>query len=212
MFTGLIEEVGEIRTVRHIAGGLHISVASRVVLDGVSVGDSINIDGACQTVVDYDENGFTVEAVGDTITKTIFRNYRAGRAVNLERSLRADSRLGGHFVQGHVNGVGVVERFERVGENYSLVVNVPDDLERYIVAEGSIAFDGISLTVAELDGTRVRASIIPETARATTLHHKAAGAEMNVEVDIIGKYVEKFLAKQGQQQSSFGEKLAQWGY
>jgi riboflavin synthase len=178
----------------------------------MAIGDSINLDGACQTAVEIGTGWFEVEAVGDTLEKTVFRNYTTGRAVNLERSVTPQTRLGGHFVQGHVNGIGNVTRFEPIGENWTLVVRVPEALERYVVPEGSIALDGISLTVAGLAGREVRISVIPQTVKMTTLRDRATGDEMNVEVDILGKYVEKFIAARTGTGNELEQKLAEWGY
>lgn len=212
MFTGLVEEIGTVDEVRRISGGLRLRVRAAIVPEGMAEGDSINVDGACQSVVAHGESWFEVEAVGDTLEKSVLRNYRPGRQVNLERSLTPQSRLGGHFVQGHVNGIGRITRLEQLGENYALVVRVPEELERYLVQEGSVAFDGISLTVAEVHGPDVRISVIPQTVKTTTLKNRAAGAEVNVEVDILAKHVEKLIAARFGERDALGAKLAAWGY
>lgn len=212
MFTGLVEEVGSVQSIRRISGGLRLRISAHTVLEDMAIGDSINLDGACQTAVEIGTGWFEVEAVGDTLEKTVFRNYTTGRAVNLERSVTPQTRLGGHFVQGHVNGIGNVTRFEPIGENWTLVVRVPEALERYVVPEGSIALDGISLTVAGLAGREVRISVIPQTVKMTTLRDRATGDEMNVEVDILGKYVEKFIAARTGTGNELEQKLAEWGY
>ena len=169
MFTGLIEEIGKIASVIPIAGGKKITISARNILDDLEIDHSVSVDGVCLTVVSHDKNGFTVDAVGETLTKSLIRFYKKGDHVNLERAMRLTDRLGGHFVQGHVNGIAIVTRKEQRGENWYLEVRIPDYLERYVISEGSIAINGISLTIAYLDGTNVGISVIPHTYNNTTL-------------------------------------------
>lgn len=172
MFTGLIEEVGTLARIETIAGGKRLFITARRVLKDARVDDSIAVNGVCLTVVRLANNGFWVDAVGETLTKTTVGSWTIGQALNLERALRLADRLGGHLVQGHVNGVGRVVALQKLGENYALDVEVPTELLRYIILEGSIALDGISLTVARLQGNRVGISVIPHTMQATNLSTK----------------------------------------
>lgn len=194
MFTGIVEEVGAVRRVTTITGGVEMWVTCRLILDDLRVSDSVAIDGVCQTVTRRDTEGFCVQAVGETLEKTTLGSFRPGRSVNLERSLRPDSRMGGHFVQGHVQGVGTVAELVPRGAGYLLVIAPPMDLMRYIAREGSIAIDGVSLTVAEVRDDRFSINLIPYSADATTLARFSPGDRVNIEVDIIGRYVERFLS------------------
>ncbi len=216
MFTGIVEEVGVIRETARIAGGVRITVAARKVLEELEIGDSISLDGACQTVVTRTSETFAVEAVGETLAKTTLGGYRSGRRINLERATKAGGRLGGHIVQGHINGTARIAALTRGGDHFLLEVQMPEKLGRYIVAEGSIAVDGVSLTVACLQGAQVGIRVVPHTACQTTLGDKRAGEPVNVEVDILARYMEKLLSatdgldnRTGQ---NIGEKLTRWGY
>ncbi len=194
MFTGLIEEVGRVRARRPIDGGIRLQIEAQAVSADLKSGDSIAVNGVCLTVVAQHEAGFAAEAVGETLQKTNLDNLQVGDPVNLERPLRVGDRLGGHFVQGHVNGTAPVRTWTRRGENYWLEVELPPALSRYVIPEGSIALDGISLTVARLNGHVVGINIIPHTAKNTNLKYKKPGDRVNVEVDLIAKYVERLLA------------------
>ncbi|MHB2150507.1 riboflavin synthase [Calditrichota bacterium LG25] len=193
MFTGLIEEVGTLTHSKTINGGKRLLVSAQKILDSTRVDDSIAVNGVCLTVTELTAGGFWVDAVGETLNKTTIKNWRLGQKVNLERALRLSDRLGGHLVQGHVNAVGRTTRLEKMGENYWWEVEVPQTLMKYVIAEGSIALDGISLTVARLNGNRVGLSIIPHTYRHTALRFHQVGAMVNVEVDVIARYVERLL-------------------
>ena len=195
MFTGIIEETGEIKKVLPIAGGKRIYISASKILDDVSIDDSVCINGVCLTVIKKENDGFWIDAVGETLKKTTFSNLRYPSLVNLERSLRLNDRLGGHFVQGHVNGIGTISEIVKRGENYLLKIDVPESLEKYLINEGSIAIDGISLTIAFTEKDRVNISIIPHTWQNTTLQFKNIGDSVNIEVDVIAKYVEKLITK-----------------
>ena len=195
MFTGIIEETGEIKKVLPIAGGKRIYISASKILDDVSIDDSVCINGVCFTVIKKENDGFWIDAVGETLKKTTFSNLRYPSLVNLERSLRLNDRLGGHFVQGHVNGIGTISEIVKRGENYLLKIDVPESLEKYLINEGSIAIDGISLTIAFTEKDRVNISIIPHTWQNTTLQFKNIGDSVNIEVDVIAKYVEKLITK-----------------
>ena len=193
MFTGLIEEVGTIRAVVNRGGWRRFTLAARTVLDGLSVDDSVAVSGVCLTVIALGENSFQVEAVAETLRKTTLESWQTGRRVNLERSLRLVDRLGGHLVQGHVDDVGrVVDMQTEPGRLVSF--ELPTHLEKYVIAEGSIAIDGVSLTVARLRENIATVSLIPHTLQKTTLAELQVGSKVNIEVDVIGKYIEKLIA------------------
>ena len=210
MFTGLIEEIGKISLIRSIAGGKKISISAQHILDDLEVDHSVCIDGVCLTVVAYDHKGFTVDAVGETLSKSLAANYRLGDRVNLERALRLSDRLGGHFVQGHVNGTGHITKIEQRGENWYYELQIPPELQRYVIPEGSIAVNGISLTVAYLDGINVGISVIPHTYDNTTLQFTRVGHKVNIETDFLGRYIENFLQSSKNRMSE--EWLKKLGY
>jgi len=197
MFTGIIEEIGKISNIQHIAGGMRIKISSSKILDGISIDDSICVSGVCLTAIKVEDDGFWVDAVGATLEKTTFSKIQLSVPVNLERSLKLNDRLGGHFVQGHTNGIGTILEINKLGENYFLKIEVDKNLERYLIDEGSITIDGISLTIAELDGSKVGISIIPHTWQNTAIQTKKIGDKVNVETDVLAKYIEKLVRKNG---------------
>ncbi len=197
MFTGIVEEIGRVRRVRPIGGGREIWIDCSRVLDDLAISDSIAVDGVCQTVTAVDGRGFAVQALGETLEKTTLSRFGAAREVNLERSLRPGDRIGGHFVQGHVQATGSVVALTPRGDGYLFAVEVAEGLGRYIVREGSIAVDGVSLTIASWDGAVFTVNLIPFSAGHTTLGRRTTGDDVNIEVDIIGRYVERFLARSG---------------
>lgn len=193
MFTGLIESVGRVGQVRPAADGVRL-VLSTDLSGELTPGESLAVNGVCLTVVETGADGVHADISPETARVTTLGSLTPGAMVNLERSLRADARIGGHFVQGHVDGTGKIERIERSGDSYRFTVSVPSELQPYIVQRGSIAIDGISLTVAALAGNRVDVQIVPFTWEHTNLHAAAEGAPVNVECDILGKYVARVLA------------------
>ena len=195
MFTGIIEEIAKIEKTKPIAGGLSIKIGAIKILDDISVNDSICVDGVCLTVTNFDNSGFWVDAVGATLEKSTFASVRPSSYVNLERSVRLNDRLGGHLVQGHVNGIGTISEIQKLGENYLLQITVPENLKKYLIREGSIAVNGISLTIADLDKNLISISIIPHTWQNTNLRHKKVNDKVNIEIDVLAKYVEKLLTK-----------------
>jgi len=194
MFTGLIEELG---TVTGLTRGTvcRLSVMAPATAAGVAIGDSVAINGACLTVTAISGGGLTFDAVPETLSRTTLGDLRPGDAVNLESSLKAGEPLGGHFVQGHVDGVGTVVSSRSLGESRVIRINAPRDVLRYVVEKGSIAVDGISLTVASCDTVGFAVAVIPHTLESTTLHSRRAGDRVNLEADILGKYVEKMLGR-----------------
>jgi riboflavin synthase len=195
MFTGIVEEIGRIEKTTPIAGGLTYKINAAKILEDINVNDSICVDGVCLTVTDTRQNYFLVDAVGATLEKTTFSGVQINDAVNLERSVKLNDRLGGHLVQGHVNGIGKITWIKKLGENYLIKIIIPGELERYLIKEGSIAINGISLTIAELEKNEISISIIPHTWENTNLKYKKENDSVNVEVDILAKYMEKLLSK-----------------
>jgi riboflavin synthase len=194
MFTGIVEETGRVASADRHGGLLVARVAARLVLAGLEGGGSIAVDGCCLTAVDVDGEGFTCELTGETLARTAFaERLRPGSRVNLERPLRADGRFDGHLVQGHVDGVGKVRALDRQGDGAQLEVTLPKRLERYVVEKGSIAVDGVSLTVAGVAPGLFRVALIPYTLDHTSLGQARVGGPVNLEVDMIAKYVERLL-------------------
>lgn len=205
MFTGLVEELGVVREVAAAPAGCALTVACEEVCDGLAVGDSVSVSGCCLTVTALaDDGAFVAEVMGETLARTTLGGLAAGEAVNLERPLRADGRLGGHIVQGHVDGVGEVRAVEPRGDGPDgwtlLAVQLPAALGPYVVEKGSIAVDGVSLTLAgvgdEHGAAIVEIGVIPHTSAITTLGRRRPGDRVNVEVDLIAKYVERLLGAQ----------------
>jgi len=211
MFTGLVEEIG---TVKSRTGGAvaRLVIASSRVIGDVSVGDSVSVSGVCLTVTSIGDGELTFDAVPETLSRSTLTDLRPGDRVNLEASLRAGKMIGGHFVQGHVDGVGTVESIRRLGESAEARVNAPPAILRYVVEKGSIAVDGISLTVASVDEAGFAVAVIPHTLEVTTLGLKRPGDGVNLEVDVIGKYVEKFLAGRGESPGVTEELLREAGF
>lgn len=195
MFTGIIESVGEIAAIDESAEFRTIRVRAGSILDGVASGASIAVNGVCLTVRTFDPGSFTADLSRETLERTSLKSLRAGTTVNLERPMRADGRFGGHIVQGHVDGVGKIRSFDRDGDNWNLQVEVPEAGLRYIVEKGSIAIDGISLTVAALKASVLEVAIIPHTLENTNLRQAKAGDAVNLEFDVIAKYVERMLSR-----------------
>lgn len=195
MFTGLIEERGEIVEIRKFNGGLEFDIEANLVLSDLAIDHSIAVNGACQTVVAHNKNRFTVQAIAETLEKTNFKSYNIGTKVNLERAMKANDRLGGHFVQGHVNGVGEFTSLEHRGENKLMGITLPVELAKYCIREGSICIDGISLTIASISKNSIHLSIIPHTWSVTNLAQRRIGDMLNVEVDMMAKYIYQFMQK-----------------
>ena len=189
MFTGIIEELGEIEEVRRGGDAVRLSIRAEKVIDGTKVGDSIDVNGVCLTVVEISGRSFRVDVVRETMKKTALRGLRRGDRVNLERALRVGERVGGHFVTGHVDGVG---KIVRKGGGI-VVIEAPAEIIGYVFQRASIAVDGISLTVQNTYGNRFEVAVIPHTALVTTLGFKGVGASVNLEVDMLSKQVETSL-------------------
>jgi riboflavin synthase len=193
MFTGIVEELGTVEAVEPLGDAVRLSVRASTVLDGVRLGDSIAVNGCCLTVAGVDGPVWTADVMQETLDKTSLLGTEAGDRVNLERAATPETRLGGHLVQGHVDGVGTLVR-RSPSEHWEVVeFSLPTTLSRYLVEKGSITVDGVSLTVVEAGATSFTVSLIPETLRRTTLGLRAVGDRVNLEVDVIAKYVERLL-------------------
>ena len=193
MFTGIIEELGTVKGVRRQSEGIRLSVTAKLVMDGMKTGDSIAVNGVCLTVTEFDNISFTADVSGETVKRSNLGKHRAGDKVNLERPMKLSDRLGGHLVAGHVDGIGVVRGVERKGGMLLFTFEVPTEVQQYLIQKGSIAIDGISLTVNKVNGNRYTVTVIPHTADMTTLGFKKTGDMVNLEADMIGKYVERFI-------------------
>lgn len=197
MFTGLVEERGTVARIEPRPGGRRLWIRAARVLEDARVGDSIAVSGCCLTVIESAAGEFAVEAVPETLRRTTLGALAEGDAVNLERALRFDQRLGGHLMQGHVDGVAVVSASAPEGEGRRLTLELPEALGRFVAEKGSIAVDGVSLTVAACEGTRCEIALIPHTLVETTAGDYAPGRRVNVEVDLMARYVARLLEETG---------------
>jgi riboflavin synthase len=203
VFTGLIEEIGEITRVQESPEGRRIRIRAPKVRSGLSRGDSLSVNGVCQTVAMLTEvASVEVVAVEETLRRTTLANLAPGGRVNLERPLRLGDRLGGHWVNGHVDGTAKIEEVGTRGRDFSFRIGLPSDLARYVVEKGSIAVDGVSLTVGRVEDRSFRVHVIPETRRETLFGSYRAGDQVNLEVDVLAKYVERILGSSGADASS----------
>ena len=214
MFTGIIEELGHVASIGVKGQQRRLTVASSRLVKELKQGDSISVSGVCLTAIDISKSSFTCDLAQETWLRTSFSRLKPNAPVNLELPMRANGRFDGHIVQGHVDGVGRVLSFEPVpdGNDYVLQINIPSELRRYIVAKGSLAIEGISLTVAAIEGTNVRVAIIPHTAEVTNLRSLGSGDPVNLEVDVIAKYVERMIGAQKAESSITLEKLVRAGF
>ena len=190
MFTGIIEELGKVRQITTNK----IQIECHQVLDDIKLGDSIAVNGVCLTVTDIEKNSFTADVSQETMNVTMLENLEFGDYVNLERAMMADGRFGGHIVSGHIDGRGRYKGLSRDGKFYNLQIELPLECEKYVVKKGSITINGISLTIANVNGNIIECAIIPHTYENTNLKTLKSGDFVNVEVDILAKYIEKFLS------------------
>jgi riboflavin synthase len=193
MFTGLIEEIGRVYGIAKSAKSAKITIEAKTVLDGVKLGDSICVSGVCLTVTEFDSEKFSVDVMAESMRRSNLKDLKKGDDVNLERALKVSDRLGGHIVSGHIDGTGKIEAYEKEDNAVWITVSAAPELLKYIIEKGSIAIDGVSLTVASVDNETFRVSIIPHTKDVTTLLRKQPGQEVNLECDMIGKYIEKLM-------------------
>ena len=196
MFTGLVEEAGVVEKIDRKSRAIELIVRSKICSRDAKLGDSIAVNGCCLTITRITKKGnqklLQFDLLQETWDRTNFASVKPGSLVNLERSLRAGDRMGGHFVTGHIDGVGKIARWEKSGQDYVLEISAPAEVMRYVIFKGSIAVDGISLTVAAVTKNKFRLWIIPHTYEVTALHQRKAGDVVNLEADMVGKYVEKF--------------------
>jgi len=201
VFTGIVEELGEVVGIEPDGSGARIRIRGPLVAAGATRGDSIAVNGVCLTVTATADGEFSADVMGETLARSSLGSLQPGAEVNLERPLRPDGRLGGHIVQGHVDGTGTVVAREPAGSWHTVRISIPPQLARYLVEKGSVAVDGISLTISALGGETAgswfEVSLIPETLTRTTLGRKQPGEVVNLEVDMIAKYVERLLAESG---------------
>ena len=194
MFTGIIEEMGSVKALRRDGSAARLTVSASIVLGGTVIGDSICVNGVCLTVVDLAKDGFSADVAVETLRVTNLGELKIGVNVNLERALQLSARIGGHLVSGHVDAVGRIREKREEGNGWRIFIDAPEAVLRYVIRKGSIAIDGISLTVADVDKSGFSIAMIPHTAKLTTLGFKAGGDSVNLETDIIGKYVERLLS------------------
>jgi len=197
MFSGIVEEMGAIQKIEKGLAGAKFSILASVILDDLQVGDSVSVSGACLTVTKIEGQSFSVDVSTETLNCTIFGQITVGTPVNLERAMKLNARMGGHMVTGHVDGIGALRAREQDGNAIYLTVEAPEDIMRYCVAKGSITIDGISLTINAVKDRSFAVAIIPHTAKVTTMGLKQIGDAVNLESDLIGKYVERRLQANG---------------
>lgn len=193
MFTGIVEEVGTLKAIRKGAHSAVLEIQAKVVLEDIHLGDSIAVNGVCLTATSFSPSGFTADVMHETLNRSALSALRPGSRVNLERAMAANGRFGGHIVAGHVDGVGTVRRIEKDDNAIWYTIAARPEILRYVVEKGSITIDGISLTVARVDSDSFAISAIPHTVSVTVLADRKPGDQVNLETDIVGKYVEKLL-------------------
>ncbi len=197
MFTGLIQDIGEIQSLQPKGGGVSLTIRTQLDSRAMKIGDSISVDGVCLTIAKLSSRTLTVEVSPETLRRTTLTSAKNGQSVNLELALKMSDFLGGHLVAGHVDGTGKIEEIAPEGNSLRYRFGVPPEIGRYLIEKGSVAVDGISLTVAECRDQEFSVSVIPYTAEKTTLGRKKVGDRVNLENDLIGKYVEKFIRQSG---------------
>lgn len=195
MFTGIIEELGTVKEFSLNGNNALISIDCGVVLDDTKIGDSIAINGVCQTVINLDKNSFSAQVSAETLSVTNFSKLKKGDKVNLERALTLNKRLGGHIVQGHIDGIAKLKYVEQLSDFYNLKFEVTKELANQLVKKGSVTINGISLTLADVTNSEISIAIIPHTFENTTLKYLKTGDFVNLEVDILAKYIENFLSR-----------------
>jgi riboflavin synthase len=214
MFTGIVEEVGRVTRIEQRGENRRITVAAAKVTNELKTGDSVAVSGVCLTALDIKPGSFCADLAPETWERTSFSRMREGALVNLELPMKADGRFGGHIVQGHVDGVGKLISLERIAdsENWWLRIELPEEVEKYTVFKGSICIEGISLTVAKLEGRACTVAIIPHTVEMTNLNSLRPGDLVNLEADLIAKYVEKMMNREPAESSLTVEELVQQGF
>ena len=214
MFTGIIEEVGRVAGIVNRAGERRLTVSASQVTGELKTGDSIAVSGVCLTAVEITPKTFAADLAEETWKRTSFSRIKQGALVNLELPMRLNERLGGHIVQGHVDGTGKLVALDQIGggDDFWLQIEIPPELARYVIFKGSLSIEGISLTVAKIEGTRVGAAIIPHTVKMTNLKSLKAGDPVNLEVDVVAKYIEKMIRGESAGSSLTVERLVSEGF
>ncbi|WP_028950503.1 riboflavin synthase [Sulfurihydrogenibium subterraneum] len=210
MFTGLIEEVGKIKSIKKNSDGIRLVVSCRKVLDGTVLGDSIAVNGVCLTVVEMDKESVSFDVSQETIKRSNLSFLKTGDYVNLERSLTPQSRLGGHIVQGHVDTTGSIVSITPLGSHTNFKISFPPEYENLVIEKGSIAIDGISLTINYLNKNVIDLNIIPHTLENTNLKYRKVGDVVNIEFDILGKYVAKMIGRWYDKEEKLKNLLENW--
>ena len=201
MFTGLVEEMGSLEKKESTGEGLRLTVSANIVMNDLVIGSSISVNGVCLTVVEKNENSFSVDTIEETLKKTNLGELEIGGKVNLERSLKADARLGGHFVLGHVDTTGTVTKIDELSNSHFMTISFAEKFKKNLIFVGSVAIDGVSMTVAELEGNTFSVGIIPHTWQETVFSTKNVGSTVNLEFDVLGKYVERIMEGKAEQTS-----------
>lgn len=212
MFTGIIEEVGIVKSINRGISSAIVEIEAKEVIEDIKLGDSIAVSGVCLTVVSYTESSFKADVMSETIRRTVFNKLVPGSKVNLERAMAKGKRFGGHIVLGHIDGVGIIKQIMKEDNAIWYKIKVPKDILRYIVMKGSVAIEGISLTVAEVGSETFSVSVIPFTRQQTNLKHKKVGDLINIESDYIGKYVERLMKVEASDSNITKEFLRKYGF
>lgn len=198
MFTGLVSEVGKVIVINKGKDSAKLTISASQILEEIKIGDSIAVNGVCLTATSYSKDSFTVDVMPETVKSTNINELKANSLVNLEPALRVSDRLGGHIVTGHIDGIGIISKSIKEDNATRITIDISKDLHRYIIHKGSVAIDGVSLTVAKVDENSFQVSIIPLTGKDTIMLNKRVGDKVNIECDIIGKYVERLLGNQNE--------------
>jgi len=194
MFTGIVEGIGTVRSIRFLGLDATVTIGVPAFLSDCHPGDSLSVDGVCLTITRAKGDLFTLDVSAETLTRSTLGTIKQGGVVNLERALRLSDRLGGHLVSGHVDGMGIVEKVKKVQRSWTIQIGIDQSLSRYLIEKGSIAVDGISLTINRCMGNSFDVTIIPQTASITTILRKKVGDRVNIEIDMVSKYIERFLS------------------
>lgn len=193
MFTGIVEEIGKVQNIKMNTKSSRLTIEGKKILEDIHIGDSISVNGVCLTVTTFNNNTFTADVMNETLTRSSLGELKKGSFVNLERAMPVNGRFGGHIVSGHIDGTGQVRKIEKDDNAIWYNISLENKLMKYVVEKGSIAIDGVSLTVAKVSENEFSVSIIPHTAEETILSHKSVGDIVNIENDIVGKYVDKLI-------------------
>ncbi len=212
MFTGIIEEIGKVQAIQHGGNSSFIKIQAEKILEDIHEGDSIAVNGVCLTVTEFDKNNFRADVMNETLRRSSLGSLKNGSPVNLERAMPANGRFGGHIVSGHIDGTGTILSVKNDGIAVWYTISTTPEIMRYIIEKGSIAIDGISLTVAEVGDSIFSVSIIPHTSEKTILSYKKTGDIVNLENDIIGKYVGKFINSDSRKSNISIDFLAENGF